>query len=901
MENDAWVPLSLEGDRRRLLVGALFELDGAAAVGTRGGGLFIQGSDGHVTRLIGPDGPTANDIECAVVMEDGSALVVHGMRGRGPSPPHPSFRDQDGAWSVWDPGPLSGMDVVSVASDARGHLWFGTANKGLWRFDSLVRSADGSEEPWAAYTTEDGLPSNTIDVLATAPDGTVWVGTPMGVAKKASGEVEFERFSEKDALPSNGVMAILIASDGTTWVGTRGGAARYTPTGWVVHRSPFDTQRFPVRLEQSADGALWASTTDGLYRFIRDGWERELPFESPQPVFDLVSGYDGSLWALGGRSLLVREDETWRSVSRGVAGVRRGGLRFIAARRAGGCWLSGRGGLYAHDGQALRQIEIERRGLIRVLYESTDGTLWLGAGQDLYRYRDGRLDRVDEVMSLDLGGPEALIERPNGEIWVSFLAGVWRLSDRRWSMLPEGGATGYDGVRSMFVASDQTVWLSSILEGAIHTDGRTTMRYGARSGLPSTLVWDIAEDSRGNLWFSTDQGLGCYRPDGDPPDTFVIDPHTRVAPFEPVYMRFAGHDSWMGTPDDALLFSWRMDGGSWTPFTADRQVLFDRLKPGMHTFEARSIDRQFNIDPSAARVSFDVLAPVWLRPWFLALSLFGLIAIGVSTVVAVKRHRDWKSTQIQLVEELESELQEAHEMQMGLLPREPVVTDQVEASGRCLPANHVGGDFYSFDWIDGDRRRFVCSAADVSGKAMKAAVRVMQLSGMYRYELRPERSPGQVLRGLHGSLLDHLDDTSFVTGCLMSLDVESGEVLLANAGHPYPLIRRAGSGEIEEIPMPSIPLGMTLPFGSTHNVAETSVSLDPGDTVLLYSDGVTDLANEAEDFYGEERLIEMFRKTGDVGADGSLDALMTDLDAFKGNAAQLDDVTAVAICWKPSP
>lgn len=240
-------------------------------------------------------------------------------------------------------------------------------------------------------------------------------------------------------------------------------------------------------------------------------------------------------------------------------------------------------------------------------------------------------------------------------------------------------------------------------------------------------------------------------------------------------------------------------------------------------------------------------------------------------------------------------------MQMGLLPREPVVTDQVEAAGRCLPANHVGGDFYSFDWIEGDRRKFVCGVADVSGKAMKAAVRVMQLSGMYRYELKPERSPGQVLRGLHGSLLDHLDDTSFVTGCLMSLDVESGEVLLANAGHAYPLIRRAGSGEIEEITMPSIPLGMTLPFGSTHNVAEISVSLDPGDTVLLYSDGVTDLANEAEDFYGEERLIEMFRKTRDVGVDGALDALMTDLDAFKGRAAQLDDVTAVAICWKPSP
>ncbi len=110
-----------------------------------------------------------------------------------------------------------------------------------------------------------------------------------------------------------------------------------------------------------------------------------------------------------------------------------------------------------------------------------------------------------------------MVERPNGEIWVSFLAGVWRLSGEQWTTMPEGGATGYDGVRSMFVASDGTLWLSSILDGAIHTDGLTSMRYGARSGIPSTLVWDVAEDRHGNLWFSTDQGLGCYEPDQNPP------------------------------------------------------------------------------------------------------------------------------------------------------------------------------------------------------------------------------------------------------------------------------------------------------------------------------------------------------------------------------------------------
>ncbi len=240
-------------------------------------------------------------------------------------------------------------------------------------------------------------------------------------------------------------------------------------------------------------------------------------FELPQPVFDLVSGYDGSLWALGARDLWIREEGVWRVAGLGVAGSGRGGVRFIAPRRGGGCWMSGRRGLFVHDGVTVTPVDIGNEGPVRVLYEGSDGTVWLGTGQDLYRWRDQQLTRVDEVMSLDLGGPEAVIERPNGDIWVSFLAGVWRLSADGWEMLPEGGSTGFDGVRSMFVASDGTVWLSSVLEGAIHTDGHTWMRYGARSGLPSTLVWDVAEGSAGNLWFATDQGLGCYKADRNAP------------------------------------------------------------------------------------------------------------------------------------------------------------------------------------------------------------------------------------------------------------------------------------------------------------------------------------------------------------------------------------------------
>ncbi len=314
-QDDRWVPVTLGGDRRRPLVGELFTVGGATAIGTRGAGLSIEGEGGRLERLTTRDGLNSDDVECATVFNDGTVFLVHGLRGPGPPSTHLSKRDPSGVWSSWDPVPLARLDVISVASDARRRLWFGTKTAGLLMYDSQLespavssgtsssdsedRSTSRQVEGWTTFTVDDGLPSNTIDALATGPDGTVWVGTPMGVARRGPGQVAFDSFTEQNALPSNGVMAVLVASDGTTWIGTRGGVARYAPTGWVVHRTPFSEQRFPVRIERSADGDLWASTSRGLFRAGGQGWELVLPFARPQPVFDLVSGYEGSLLGSG--------------------------------------------------------------------------------------------------------------------------------------------------------------------------------------------------------------------------------------------------------------------------------------------------------------------------------------------------------------------------------------------------------------------------------------------------------------------------------------------------------------------------------------------------------------------------------------------------------------------------
>lgn len=84
--------------------------------------------------------------------------------------------------------------------------------------------------------------------------------------------------------------------------------------------------------------------------------------------------------------------------------------------------------------------------------------------------------------------------------------------------------------------------------------------------------------------------------------------------------------------------------------------------------------------------------------------------------------------------------------------------------------------------------------------------------------------------------------------------METGQVALANGGHPYPIVLTR-EGELREIEMPSLPLGMALPFGVTHNVAELGVEMATGIPLIFYSDGITDIQDEDGEFYGDERFL----------------------------------------------
>lgn len=238
---------------------------------------------------------------------------------------------------------------------------------------------------------------------------------------------------------------------------------------------------------------------------------------------------------------------------------------------------------------------------------------------------------------------------------------------------------------------------------------------------------------------------------------------------------------------------------------------------------------------------------------------------------------------------LRRELALAHQVQQGFLPSSPPKIDNYEFFDHYDPAHEIGGDY--FDYVSLPAKRLAIVLADVSGKGIAAALLMAKLSAEMRYCLVSEGSPQAALKRLNNIFCSERWEDRFITMILAILDPITHRFWLVNAGH-YPAILRRADGRIEI-------LGDTnagLPIGDPKNgeyVAETGV-FEPGDVLVLYTDGMLDALNEFGESFGQDRLLEVIRQTsGPVTEIGN--ALVNAVHRFVGPRAQTDDICLVIL------
>ncbi|MCS6879946.1 MAG: GAF domain-containing protein [Oscillochloridaceae bacterium] len=237
---------------------------------------------------------------------------------------------------------------------------------------------------------------------------------------------------------------------------------------------------------------------------------------------------------------------------------------------------------------------------------------------------------------------------------------------------------------------------------------------------------------------------------------------------------------------------------------------------------------------------------------------------------------------------VEQELEIARRIQANLFPRQLPVIAGLELAARCVPARETGGDFYDVVQL-GDRVGVI--VGDVSGKSLPAAMLMAVARSTARSEARNHETPWIVLTETNRALVDDVPRNSFVALSYALVDRARDRLVLASAGQLTPLLRRAnGHTTFLEGP-PALPLGLSaqVTFG------QFEVDLQPGDTVLFYTDGIVEAHDRRRNLFGFERLEQLLAEWGHLPAGHLVDRVLAEVHAFSEGMPPHDDMTLVAV------
>jgi len=239
---------------------------------------------------------------------------------------------------------------------------------------------------------------------------------------------------------------------------------------------------------------------------------------------------------------------------------------------------------------------------------------------------------------------------------------------------------------------------------------------------------------------------------------------------------------------------------------------------------------------------------------------------------------------------LEHELALARHVQDSFLPDESPVVPGMEFSATYRAALEVGGDFY--DWISLNDGRLGIVLGDVMGKGVPAALMMVRMMSDVRFLTMSRPEPSTVLERLNESFIHRGTKNAFVTMIFMLLDPETRRLSIANAAHYPPIICKGSAGELCHLEVES---GLPIGIVSGTKYAQRTISLEPRDCVVAFTDGVVEAENEQEELYGIERLMKALAAVHPPAAPLLVEKLLKDVRAFAGDTAQTDDLTVVCL------
>jgi diguanylate cyclase (GGDEF)-like protein len=368
----------------------------------------------------------------------------------------------------------------------------------------------------SVWTSESGLPQNTVDTMVQTRDGYLWLGTEEGLVRFDGVRFVVSDRQNAPALRSSFISSLFEAPDGTLWIGTYGGGLTRLRNGRIepFHPELLGSDRMR-EMHATSDGILFAATAGGgllridgekVTRFTtRDG----LPTDR---IWALKDDGAGGWWVATHGGGVIR----W-----GASGVQqrlttREGLPNDYARTLlrdpdGTLWIGTDGGGVAawRDGAIVRTLTTRDglpSNLIRSLYRDRDGSLWIGTDGGLVRWRGERAESFGVAEGLPSPIVRSVIEDREGSLWVGTTGGVVRLSNTRFLSFTRKEGLSVAGIRAILEDRNGRTWVGTDGGGLCEIRPASVQCLTKADGLPHDTVYALAESRDGSLWIGTDGG-----------------------------------------------------------------------------------------------------------------------------------------------------------------------------------------------------------------------------------------------------------------------------------------------------------------------------------------------------------------------------------------------------------
>jgi signal transduction histidine kinase/CheY-like chemotaxis protein/ligand-binding sensor domain-containing protein len=566
------------------------------------GELWIRGQQG-VARTVPPSGP-----------EPGTWSEI------------PSTRLGLSRVDAMKPGAAGGLFLAGPATGS--DVWLGLLWDGAAGLTPVVR---------------DHLPL----VVWGGADGEIWFSVSSTLHRQARG---MARPVERSGPLAGRVHDVAAIAGGGFWLATSDGLARYSPPLWRTPAAIADFDQPVYAIVEDRRGHLWFGASEDILEFDGATWHRyALPagLRSHTGHTDFLTALPDGRLAL---KMLSKDDRqnlwVFDPARRAFSPVSHpSGLPVVGAwRRADGLLRVQVGArrIEVFDGARFRpEVELPSSADIdlRAVSDGPNGSLWLGTNaRGGLRYQGGHWTTFGAAQGYPEPGIFTIAESRPGVLWAGGRQTLSEFDGQRWRLL----LGGLDRVRSILRTRSGALWVATA-GGILRRVGDSWLTNDEADGLTSDICFKLFEDSRGRLWAATGRGISLYHPEADreAPRAWIDSGRNprEAPPGGRATLRFAGIDKWNFTTPERLLYSFRLDGGSWSPFVPHSTGELANLAPGAHLLDVRAMDRNGNVGAPSAPFELAVLRAWYRQPGFLLLAAVALLAIALLLRLARRQYR----------------------------------------------------------------------------------------------------------------------------------------------------------------------------------------------------------------------------------------------------------------------